>query len=930
MIIGQSQIQIIDTTDPITLQSRLSSNLPKVQFLNDGGNYNPNYENSPVIIEPSLYIVQQNQDIDVATSDKVKAIRWYFKLGSENTWTEIESSNNNFEFEILNGKNIKLKIIKNLMTYNNPQVAIRCEIDYQERYMEQPFTQKVDVDFSLSVQGNDGKDSVVVIMSNENHTIMCDSNGTPKDGEIGDNSRAKTDFTVFMGTKELSPSGIESPSENMFFVREKNVPEGISVIKKSDNKTFYINGSSVPESGTIIFEITVNGLTSKIEKALSFNKTKDGQSGDSAYIAVLSNDFHSVPTDENGLNGNYTGCETEINLYEGKNKVTENISYSVENEVAVVGELVENRYIITDLTEDVGTVDLVATYNEVKYIKRFTASKLKKGHSGSEATSYWMITSTSALISPAKLVSEKPTEGMEFLKDSFIAEEGQTGFFIPEITDKDDLQIYINNLNLVENINYTRVGTTIKVPPLRQGDIVKWNVTKLYNVVSTYSKEVNSRTVIDFTPSQVNLEGKCQTGTGEPRNYAARFKIEETIDNVDWIVKYTSKSDEVKTTFVPSPNIKAIKCTMYKAGNLNDKLDEQVIPVLHDGADGENALAIDITGGQIFKYDDSNNVSPNSITLTATGKNFEASNENIQWQCFKNNIWVDLNKGLNTTITPNDNNWENEHLKIKAYFIDRPSIFDEFTLFKVKDGKNTMVSYIHAPNGTVIKNHNKKSLDLQGNIFWGGIDKSTLSTAEYKWEKQESNGNWTVLRDFTSGETGRNIIINEADIPNMLVVKCSFRYEGQVQMDTVVLIDQLDPHQVSISSTSGYSFKNGLIDTHLIANVHRNGVELDVVNLYNVLPPTDAFQNGDIIYITSDDKYRELVNGEWQITETPSVENGKSDYNYIWYKLGGMVQTRSGEIKEAQNYFGNGKIIRVGNNDVKNVATFRVEVKDKY
>ena len=348
-----------------------------------------------------------------------------------------------------------------------------------------------------------------------------------------------------------------------------------------------------------------------------------------------------------------------------------------------------------------------------------------------------MITSTSALVSPAKFTLEKPSEGMEFLKDSFIAEEGQTGFFIPEITDKDDLQIYINNLNLVENINYTRVGTTIKVPPLRQGDIVKWSITKIYSVISTYSKEINLRTVIDFTPSQVNLEGKCQTGANEPRDYEARFKIEETTNNIDWIVKYTSKSDEVKTTFTPSPEIKAVKCTMYKSGGLTEKIDEQVIPVLHDGADGENALAIDITGGQIFKYDDSNNVSPSSVTLTATGKNFEATNENIQWQCFKDNSWVDLNKGLTTTIVHNNSNWKNEQLKIKAYFIDRPSIFDEFTLFKVKDGKNTMVSYIHAPYGTVIKNHSRTSLDLQGNIFWAGEDKSTLSTAKYKWENKK-------------------------------------------------------------------------------------------------------------------------------------------------------------------------------------------------
>lgn len=930
-IIGMAQTQIIDTSDPITIQSRLDSNVPKVQFLTGNGEeYNPNYINNPVIISPSLYIVQQNLEIS-PISEKIKAIRWFYKLGSSDTWIEIESTNSNFAFETVGNKNVKLKIIKNIMNYNNPQLAIKCELDYQEdRFMTEPYVQKVELDYSLSIQGNAGEDSISVIISNQSHTIMCDSNGTPKPGEIGNEGRAKTSFSVFRGTTELTPTNSTSPTTNNFFVMAKTIPSGV-IVNKSDNKTFYLDGSAIPESGKVIFEITVNGMSAKVEKEFNFNKTKDGQSGDSAYIAVLSNDFHSVPTDENGLNGNYTGCETEINLYEGKNKVTENISYSVENEVAVVGELVENRYVVTNLTQDVGSVDLVVTYNGVKYIKKFTASKLKKGSSGSEATSYWMITSTSALVSPAKFTLEKPSEGMEFLKDSFIAEEGQTGFFIPEITDKDDLQIYINNLNLVENINYTRVGTTIKVPPLRQGDIVKWSITKIYSVISTYSKEINSKTVIDFTPSQVNLEGKCQTGANEPRDYAARFKIEETTDNIDWVVKYTSKSDEVKTTFTPSPEIKAVKCTMYKSGDLTEKIDEQVIPVLHDGTDGENALAIDITGGQIFKYDDSNNVSPSSVILTATGKNFEATSENIQWQCFKDNSWVNLSKGLTTTITHNNNNWNGEQLKIKAYFIDRPSIFDEFTLFKVKDGKNTMVSYIHAPYGTVIKNHSRTSLDLQGNIFWGGVDKSTLSTAKYKWEKQEGNGSWTVLRDFTSGNTGRNITINESDIPNMLVVRCTFQFDGQTQKDTIVLTDQIDPYQINISSTAGYNFKNGEIDTHLIANVHRNGIQLDAVNMYNAVPPTNAFQDEDIIYVTADDKYRELVSGQWTILpEAPSVENGKSDYTYTWYKLNGMTQTRSGEIRENQTYFASGKIVRVTNRDVNQIANFRIIVEDAF
>lgn len=395
-IIGQSQVTIRDLNDPILLQSRLDSNHAKVQFLAGEGEYTPNYTSSPVVITPSLYIIQTNTDIDVATSDKVKSIRWYYKLGSSTTWIEIESTNTNFSFETINGKNVKLKIIKNIMEYNSPQLDIKCELDYKESYMEQPYAQSVEISYSLSIQGNNGDDAYTVIMSNENHTIMCDSNGTPKPGEISNEGRAKTEFKVFRGTSEMTATNSSTPSTNNFFVRAKTVPSGVTINKASDNKTFYLDGSAIPESGKVVFEITVNGMSSKVEKEFNFNKTKDGESGGDAYIAVLSNDSHSVPTDPDGNNGNFTGCQTTINLYKGATLLTEGVIYSAVKSEGVTGSLSGNTYTVTNLTTDIGYVDLKVTYSGSEYGRRFTIVKQKSG-SGENATAYWLVTSASAI-----------------------------------------------------------------------------------------------------------------------------------------------------------------------------------------------------------------------------------------------------------------------------------------------------------------------------------------------------------------------------------------------------------------------------------------------------------------------------------------------------------------------------------------------------
>lgn len=367
---------------------------------------------------------------------------------------------------------------------------------------------------------------------------------------------------------------------------------------------------------------------------------------------------------------------------------------------------------------------------------------------------------------------------------------------------------------------------------------------------------------------------------------------------------------------------------MYATGGTTNKLDEQVIPIVEDGTDGINAKSIEIVGQQVFKTDASGSTTPSQIVLNASLKNVTGT---VQWQRKSGSSWINLATGVSTTITPSSTGWSDNQYPIRAYVVGQEDVYDEFTLYKVIDGKNSMVSYIYAPYGTIIKNHSRTSLDLQGNIFWGGVDKSTLSTAKYKWEKQEGNGSWTILRDFTSGNTGRNITIDADDIPNMLVVRCTFQFDGQTQTDTTVLTDQVDPYQITISSTAGYNFKNGEIDTHLVANVHRNGIQLDVINMYNSVPPSNNFQEGDTIYVTTDDKYRELKGGQWDILpEAPSIENGKSDYTYTWYKLNGMTQTRSGEIRENQTYFANGKIVRVTNRDVNQVANFRVEVQDEF
>lgn len=131
----------------------------------------------------------------------------------------------------------------------------------------------------------------------------------------------------------------------------------------------------------------------------------DGLPGQDALFLELTNEFHSIPTDVNGNNGIYNGCETELNLYRGDIQLTNNVTYSVKSSENVTGNLVNNKYTVTSLTEDAGYVDLAANYLGNEYIKRFSLSKNKQGLGGEDGltpTVYWLMTSTSTISKDSK------------------------------------------------------------------------------------------------------------------------------------------------------------------------------------------------------------------------------------------------------------------------------------------------------------------------------------------------------------------------------------------------------------------------------------------------------------------------------------------------------------------------------------------------
>ena len=120
--------------------------------------------------------------------------------------------------------------------------------------------------------------------------------------------------------------------------------------------------------------VTKKGLSEELKKNASFTIS-------------LTNDDHTIPTDSQGNNGNYTGCETTVAATFGSEDVTKDCSFTQSPSEGVTGTWNSGTftYTVTNMTTDTGYVDITGNYTvaidekqQVKTsTKRFVLSKRK-------------------------------------------------------------------------------------------------------------------------------------------------------------------------------------------------------------------------------------------------------------------------------------------------------------------------------------------------------------------------------------------------------------------------------------------------------------------------------------------------------------------------------------------------------------------------
>ena len=230
-----------------------------------------------------------------------------------------------------------------------------------------------------------GKDTILVDMSNDYHVFRCNS-----DGEI-ENKNGITIYTTvsaYIGVESVNPEDINirlrplHPEEQRDLAVELN---GSNTLRITAMK-----GVGLPQNGSYTFDVDITKVDDlsgeekivSIPKTFAWNKINDGLP---AIVAALTNDSHILPSDKNGENEIYDGCYTKIELFRGGKLVKNGVVYEFYPQSGVVqgtGDYSTGVYTVTNLRGLAGWVDLVATYEGESFTCRFTITKARQGIEG--------------------------------------------------------------------------------------------------------------------------------------------------------------------------------------------------------------------------------------------------------------------------------------------------------------------------------------------------------------------------------------------------------------------------------------------------------------------------------------------------------------------------------------------------------------------
>lgn len=210
-------------------------------------------------------------------------------------------------------------------------------------------------------------------VDNLNKKISAKVDQTKFNQYVGENGEIITGINDKVNDVQIGLDGINTKVSEVQSTLDKKA-DGSTVQTLSQEFSEFKQSTEGFQQTVVKDYVTKKGLSEELKKNASFTIS-------------LTNDDHTIPTDSQGNNGNYAGCETTVTATFGSEDVTKDCSFTQSPSEGVTGtwDVGTCTYTVTNMTTDTGYVDITGNYTvtidekqQVKTsTKRFVLSKRK-------------------------------------------------------------------------------------------------------------------------------------------------------------------------------------------------------------------------------------------------------------------------------------------------------------------------------------------------------------------------------------------------------------------------------------------------------------------------------------------------------------------------------------------------------------------------
>ena len=357
-----------------------------------------------------------------------------------------------------------------------------------------------------------------------------------------------------------------------------------------------------------------NGVTcSSLSDTVTIIQVNDGID---SYNIFLTNESVTLPSDNSGNITSYVGANTGFKVYHGTTDVSSShtmylnaksdvniiLSPAITSSVGTTGTIsitsvpvgIDSGYVDLDIKATSGGT-LIGT-------KRFNYSKAKKGIDGintiigslsNDAQTIGTDSIGNGGVYTNAVTTMKVYSGVvdDTANWTFTASplSGVVGSLVSNTYTVTDMTVDTGYVDITASRGgYANIVKRFTLAKSKSGAIGQ-NAISYWLVLDT-STIAKSITGV-YTPLSLNLIGKYQTGTGIPTNYSGRFKIEDSVDGITYTSRYTSSVDEdIKNYTSFTAGIKTMRISLYLSGGITTLLDQQIVPIVSDGATGGQGI----------------------------------------------------------------------------------------------------------------------------------------------------------------------------------------------------------------------------------------------------------------------------------------------------------------------------------------------------